>query len=153
MLLAVERLIAPAAAHPEPRIDENCSILDVTVVFTSVDTTVNALRKAGALASRLSARITILVPQIVPYPLPVTSPPVLIDFNEKRFRVIAVESPVATTVKIFLCRDRLLTLVEVLKPQSLVVVGARRRWWPTAEKKMAKQLRRAGHEVLIVETE
>jgi hypothetical protein len=34
-----------------------------------------------------------IVPQIVPYPLPLTSPPVLVDFNERRLRVIASKLP------------------------------------------------------------
>ena len=58
-----------------------------------------------------------MVPQVVPYPLPLESPPVLIDWNERRFRVIADESPVETTVRIYLCRDRLETLTAVLKPE------------------------------------
>jgi len=112
-----------------------------------------ALRKAGDLANRLSGRITLVVPQVVPYPLPLTSPPVLLDWNEKRFRVIASESPVETTVLIYLCRDRLKTLTTELSSRSLVVVGGRKRWWPTAEKRLARKLRRAGHEVLFAETE
>jgi hypothetical protein len=127
--------------------------LDVAVVFTSADATIAALKKAGALASSLSARILLLVPQIVPYPLPLESPPVLIDFSERRFRMIAIESPVETIVRVFLCRDRLETLSMVLKPHSLVVVGGRRRWWPTSEERLAKRLRRAGHEVILAETE
>jgi hypothetical protein len=127
--------------------------LDVAVVFTSADATIAALKKAGALASRLSARILLLVPQIVPYPLPLESPPVLIDFSKKRFQTSATESPVETIVRVFLCRDRLETLSKVLKPHSLVVVGGRRRWWPTAEERLAIRLRRAGHEVVFAETE
>jgi len=46
------------------------------------------------------ARITLLVPQIVPYPLPLTSPPILLDFNERRFRLIAEQAPVETTVRL-----------------------------------------------------
>ena len=118
---------------PPPAIDETESRLNIAVVFTSVEATLVALRKAGALANRLSGRITLVVPQVVPYPLPLTSPPVLLDWNERRFRVIASESPVETTVLIYLCRDRLETLLAVLSPRSLVVIGGRKRWWPTAE--------------------
>lgn len=153
MSLAMEKLLGLATGRPEARSDESHFGLDVVVVFTAIDVTIAALRKAGVLANRLSAHITLLVPQIVPYPLPITSPPVLLDFNERRFRVIACESPVKTTVKIVLCRDTLLTLTEVLKPHSLVVMGGRKHWWPTAENKLARKLRRLGHEVILVETE
>ena len=43
---------------------------------------------------------------MVPYPLPLTSPPVLLDFSERQFRVLASQSPVETIVRIYLCRDR-----------------------------------------------
>ncbi len=127
--------------------------LAVAVIFTTVAATIAALRQAGALASRLGARITLLAPQIVPYPLPLASPPVLLDFNERRFQLIAEESPVETDVHIYLCRDPLEALRGALPPRSLVVLGGRRRWWPTREKRLARQLRRAGHEVVFTEME
>jgi hypothetical protein len=154
MALALERLIAPASGVPaRPFPEESDSKLEITVVFTSVDATLAALKEAGNLAENLGARITLLVPQIVPYPLPLTSPPVLVDFNERRLRVIASHCCVETRVSIYLCRDTLETLKSVLKPGSLVVVGTRRRWWPTSERKLAAKLRHSGYEVVVTERE
>jgi hypothetical protein len=154
MSLAFEKTLVPAAIHPEiPPAGEINHKLDVTVVFTSVDLTLRALKQAGALAERLESRITLVVPQVVPYPLPLTSPPVLLDFNERRFSVLASQSPVETTVCIYLCRDRWDALQLALKPRSLVVIGGRKGWWALPEKRLARQLRRAGHEVVLVETE
>jgi hypothetical protein len=136
----------PAAEGPEPQ-------LNVQVVFTSVPATLAALKAAAGLASRLKARVNLVVPQVVPYPCPLDSPPVLLDFNERRFRTIAAESQIDTTVQLYLCRDRWETLKNVLKPRSLVVVGGRKRWWPTHEERLAAKLRRAGHEVVFAETE
>ena len=152
--LAFERIVVPAHGRPEqPEGAEPDSRLDVAVVFTSADATIAALRRAGALASSLGARIVLLVPQIVPFPLPLNSPPVLIDFSERRFREIARASGIDTAVRIYLCRDRLEMLSVVLKPRSLVIVGGRKRWWRTAEKRLARKLRQAGHEVLFAETQ
>jgi hypothetical protein len=151
MALAFERMLIPAAARPDEAVKQESTRLGVVVVSTSVEGTVHALRKAGALASRLSARISLVVPQVVPYPLPLTSPPVLLDFSERRFRAIAAESPVETTVRLYLCRDQMETLAAVLEPHSLIVLGARKRWWPTQEKRLARKLRRAGHEVILEE--
>jgi hypothetical protein len=154
MSLALERLIAPASGVPaRPFLEESDPKLEITVVFTSVDATLAALKEAGNLAESLGARITLIVPQIVPYPLPLTSPPVLVDFNERRLRVIASHCCVETRVSIYLCREPLETLKSVLKPGSLVVVGTRKRWWPTAEKRLASKLRRIGHEVVVTERE
>jgi len=154
MALALEKLFVPAPGRPEAvEAQDEETRLGVVVIFTSVEATVEALRRAGALASSLHARITLVVPQVVPYPLPLASPPVLLDFSERRFRVIAEESPVETTVRLYLCRDRMETLSAVLASHSLVVLGGRRRWWPTGEKRLARRLRRAGHEVIFTETE
>ena len=149
---AFEKLLVPTPRLAgEPAAGAANSKLNVAVIFTSIESTLSALRTAGALANRLRACITLIVPQIVPYPLPLTSPSVLLDFAERRCRVIADESPVETTVQIYLCRDRVETLRGALKPHSLVVIGGGRSWWPTPEKRLACQLRRAGHEVVFAE--
>jgi hypothetical protein len=147
---AYEKVLPPQEPRSSQPKDHG---LNVVVVCSSMRETRAALRKAGALASELSAQITLVVPQTVPYPLPLTSPPVLLDFAERRLRDLAGESPVAVVVRIYLCRDRFEALDMVLKPRSLVVLGGRKRWWPTAEKALARRLRRKGHEVILTETE
>jgi hypothetical protein len=154
MALALERMIAPVTGVPARPLTEGAdSNLDIAVVFTSVDATLTALKEAGNLAQSLGGRITLVVPQIVPYPLPLASPPVLVDFNERRMRVLASGCPVETRVAIYLGRDPIEILKSVLRPGSLVVVGARKRWWPTREKRLAAQLRRTGYEVIVTERE
>jgi hypothetical protein len=41
------------------------------------------------------------------------------------------------------------TIRQVLKPDSVVIVGGRKRWWPTREQKLATALRRDGHRVIL----
>jgi len=146
-----ERQFTPAVVSR--RIGEAESTLDIAVVFTTVNSTLAALKKAGALASSLNGRINLVVPQVVPYPLPLTNPPVPISFNERLFRVIAGESSIETSVRLYLCRDSLDTVLAVLSPHSLVVVGARARGWLNPEKRLARKLRRAGHQVIVTEGE
>jgi hypothetical protein len=147
-----ERLISPSTrlGSLPAAVDANAA-LNITVVFTSVASTLSALRRAGTLANRLHAHITVIVPQVVPYPLSLTSPPVSVDFTQRRFHVLASESPIETTVRVCPCRNRVETLLDVLKPHSLVVIGGAKRWWPTQEKRLSRELRRSGHEVLFVE--
>jgi hypothetical protein len=155
MSLAIEKILAPAPAHPARHVGEDTEQkLSISVVFTSVESTLAALKKAGSLANSLGARIMLVALQIVPYPLPLEPPPVLIEFNENRFRVLASQSPVQTSVQIYLCRDRFETLTSVLKAVSIVVLGGRKRtWWPTKDERLARRLRRAGYEVIFKETE
>ena len=153
MSLAIEKILIPATGHPaQPAGVEADQQLNIAVVFTSVEATLAALKEAGSLANSLGARITLVVPQVVPFPLPLETPPVLVEFNENRFRVMASQSPVATSVQIYLCRNRFETLAAALKPGSIVVVGGRKRWWPTPDETLARQLRRAGYEVVFKET-
>jgi hypothetical protein len=149
MSLAIAKTWIPAR-----EVEDADQRLNIAVVFTSVESTLTALKEAGTLASSLGARITLLVPQVVPHPLPLESPPVLVEFNERRFRVIADQAPVETRVFIYLCRDRLPTLSSVLERGSIVVLGGRkRRWWPTRDESLARNLRKAGFEVIFKETE
>jgi hypothetical protein len=155
MSLAFEGVVFPGTSKPAAPGDERTDqTLNISVIFTSVESTVAALRKAGNLAGGLAARITLLVLQIVPYPLPLEHPPVLLDWSETRFRAIACQSPVETVVRLYLCRDKTQTLKAALRPGSLVVIGGRkRRWLFSREKRLAATLRRAGHKVIFSEWE
>ena len=155
MLLALEKTLLPASRTPDRKSGEqDGKKLNVTVVFTSVPSTLVALRRAGLLATSLNARIVLIVPQVVPYPLPLESPPVLLDWNERRFRTIADTTPVETVVRLFLCRDPLQALEKALGPRSLVVVAGPRTWSPfSREKQLARRLRGQGHEVIFTEME
>ena len=152
MPLTIEKPPRPAnKVAIEPAAGAANSKLNVAVIFTTIEATLSALRKAGAMANRLHACITLIVPQVVPYPLPLNRPPVSQDFNERHFRVLAEDSPIETTVRVYLCRDREETLRQVLEPHSLVVIGAKRRWWASAENRLARHLHRAGHEIVFAE--
>ena len=159
MSLAMEKLLAPATGRPAQHLrEETDQKLNIAVVFTSVEPTLSAVKDAGNLANSLGARIKLVVPQVVPYPLPLETPPVLLEFNENRFRVMASQSPVETSVQVYLCRDRLEALTSALKPGSIVVLGGRKRRWLAGwalskDERLAGQLRRAGYEVLFMETE
>jgi hypothetical protein len=110
-----------------------------------------ALNRAAALAKGLNSRITLFVSQAVPYSLPLEKPPVPLTFRERQLRAIAAQSPVETTVRLYLCRDPWQALTAALRPHSLVVVGVRRRWWPTRERTLVRKLRRRGYEVVLID--
>ena len=148
------KLTSPLLGGPEKiAAERDESRLNISVIYTGVESTLAALKHAGELASSLGARITLVATQLVPYPLPLRSPAVSPDFNEQRFRVIAGQSRVETNVMVYLCRDRVETLKDILRPRSLVVIGGSKGWWPTHEQRLASKLRRAGHEVVFSEME
>lgn len=147
MPLVLENRLKTLPAH---RTDVHSGVaapqgLKLMVIFTSVEATLAALHEAAKLANRLAGHIALTVPQVVPCPLPLTTPPVLLEWSERRFRAIAGQCQVETRVYLYLCRDRIAALTAILTPHSLVVLGGPKRWWPTQEARLARRLRRAGH--------
>jgi len=135
-------LSLPSEANP-------ATPLEVDVIYTTPHETLAAMALAAALAMKLDAEINLLALQVVPYQLELTRPPVRVEYLENRFRRLASHSPIETRVRIVLCRDQLQALRSALKPHSLVVIGAGRRWWPTPQKKLARRLRQDGHHVFL----
>ena len=127
--------------------------LEVNVIFTDPQATVAALKTAGSLARDLGACIRVRAALAVPYALPLNKPPVSAGFIEEflsdlvcRLELDAFEP----SVHLYLCRDQVETLLHVLSPNSLVVIGGRKHWWPTAERRAAKALRSKGHRVVFI---
>ena len=125
--------------------------LEVNVIFTTIPGTLAALRLAGQYARDLRGRISILATQIVPYPLPLERPPVAPEFTTRCYRTLAADQRIETRVQVYLCRDSQQALLQALKPNSLVVIGGRKRWWPTREQALARILRSHGHQVIFVD--
>lgn len=124
--------------------------LEVNVLCTSAPATVKAMEKAVEFARGLNARLHLLAAQQVCYAVPLEASPIAMEFQEARFRKIAQASGVEARVDIFLCRDAKQTFSRNLRPHSLVVLGSPKRWWPTREERLARHLRRSGHEVVVI---
>ncbi len=124
--------------------------LPLAVVPTSPEAAVAVLKKVEALASRFQARVDLIVTEVVPYPLPLNKPPIPLSFLRSRLRALAAESVLGPTVRLILCRDRAATLMAVLKPYSLIVIGRRKSRWVITEDRLARKLRRAGYNVICM---
>jgi hypothetical protein len=122
----------------------------ITVLYTSVRPTLAALRRAASLARDLGATIRILDVRVVPRPLPLDRPPVDTDVLERNISTLADGQPIPTRIEICFGRDIADSLLQSLGPNSLVVIGAKTRWWPAKEQRWAKQLSRHGHQVIFV---
>jgi hypothetical protein len=127
--------------------------LEVNVIFTDLQATVAALRTAGSLARDLGACIRVRAALAVPYALPLDRPPVSADFIEELLSDLVCRLDLDAfepSVHLYQCRDRVETLLRVLSPNSLVVIGGRKQWWPTAERQVAKALQSKGHRVVFI---
>lgn len=128
--------------------------LEVNVIFTEPPATAAALRAAESFARGLGACVRLRAAIIVPWQLPLDQPPVSVSFFEQILRdLVDQQNPDAPeqTIHLYICRDWVETLLEVLRPNSVVVIGCRKCWWPTGESRMVRALRAKGHRVVLVD--
>jgi hypothetical protein len=130
----------------------NCS-RSVVVLFTSANRTLKALESARSLAHTLCLPIVVLATPVVPYPLQLEEPQVPFNFKIRNFTETAKQYPEDISVVAYHCRDRMQALKQVLPPDSPILVGIRKRWWPSCDERLARTLGRAGYSVTVVETE
>jgi hypothetical protein len=125
--------------------------LEVTVIFTDAPGTLAALQMAEDLAPQLDAHIRLLMPYEVPYALPLGRPPVPVEFLEGQIRKVTGKLHLDVSAHVYLCRDKRRALNILLRPHSLVIVGGKRRWWPTAAQKLARSLQASGHHAIFTD--
>jgi hypothetical protein len=143
----------PQSTNRDIAEEQGVGQLEVNVIFTDPAATAVALHYAASLARGLSGRISLRAPLVVPLRLSLDESPVSVRFMERRLSDLVYrlgEDAAGATVHLYLCRDRLEALLEVLSPDSLVVIGGRKRWWATEESRIAKALRSKGHRVVFV---
>ena len=98
------------------------------VIYTSDEGTKRALQKEWALAQDLSARVRLVFVYAVPYALPLGRPAVSLPFLQGKLLKLASGFPGEASVHIILCREFLRAVQDTLPPDSLVVLGGRKRW-------------------------
>lgn len=126
--------------------------LEVNVIFTDREATAAALKMTESLARGLGACIRLRAGIVVPVQLPLDRPPVSVGFFEKMLREVAGDAQPdgqERSIHLYLCRDWQDTLLGILKPNSVAVIGVRKRWWPSKERRLARVLRRRGFRVIL----
>jgi len=124
---------------------------EIIVLFTTHAGTVAALKIASRLSANLGARPKVLMLYEVPYTLPLGKRALPEGFLENLVRALRRDFPEEISMDLHLCRHPRQGLREVLLPHSLIVLGGRKRWWPTAEQRLAEFLHSSGHQVIFVD--
>jgi hypothetical protein len=126
--------------------------LELFVIFTDLPGTLAAVRSAETLAQQLGAHLRLLMPYEVSYRLPLTKPPVPVEFLEGQLRDLAAKTGLEVDAQVCLCRDKKRALGSLLPPNSLTVVGGKQRWWPNAAQLLARSMQRDGHQVIFADS-
>jgi hypothetical protein len=150
------RTLKPAFEDVIPRDFQDSghdSELRISVVYTTREATLKALKAAGALAQGLNARLELIVTEIVPFRLPLECPGVSLEFLGERQESLVTDAGLEVEevrVEICLCRNAQHALREALAPRSLVLLGGRKKWWVGREQRLEKFLIALGHRVVFI---
>ena len=121
--------------------------LRLIVPYTTPELTRTALRHAAA-SRDLDIHVCLVDLQVIPFPA--NEPTIDEEFSEHRLDELLKETGVPGTGVVFYTADWFRGLKRILQPESLVVLATKKTWWPTREKKLARLLRRAGHQVVLL---
>jgi len=130
------------------------SRFQVTVVATTREGTLAALKTGAALAKNIGAPITLATVQVLRSHLPLELPPFMVEFFEKKAFALVSDAGIrdrAVTIQIWFCHDQKKCLRQALGPQNLVVIGGTRRWFRREEQKLEEWLCREGYPTIFAD--
>jgi hypothetical protein len=123
----------------------------VSVVYTTVDATIGAARIASELANAMRVSLRVVHFRTVPRQVPVDHPDGLSPIETTAFVERLRAEGIAARMRVYLCRDEAKTIPFVFRPNSIVMIGGRRSWWPTRAERWRRALEGAGHFVVFVD--
>lgn len=129
------------------------SRLRIYVLYTTIEGTLAAVNTAAQHARDLGAGLTIVVADVVPFRYPVEAAPVSASFYETLCRALIEESRLEKNtceIEVYFCRDQAACIEQVLKPKSLVVLGATKSWRNRHERRLEKALKQKGFDTVFV---
>ena len=133
--------------------DGSAGELDVVVPYTEWSVTDALLKRAVEFTAGLNARLTLVAVHTVPYAEPFGCPAAVHAHLVEQLVDLASRCPLPVNPQVVLARGRAECFAYVLKPKSIVLLGARKHWWRTEEEKLARSLARDGHKVVLLHVE
>ncbi len=138
--------IDPGNIEPEPYSSE----IEVVVPYTGYATTRSVLERTAALTAGLAARISLVAIHTVPYPADFRCPISVHSFLVEQLVCLSGLCLLPVDAQVVLARTFEDGFRRVLKPQSTVLIGSRKRFWRTSEERMANALVLDGHKVILL---
>jgi hypothetical protein len=124
--------------------------LRVFIPCTSPELAVVTLRALTGMAEGLSVEEVLTAVRIVPYPLPLDRPDVRRSHLVRQLRTLADPFTIRLRIRLVFARDLISAFRKTLPPASLVLLATKRRWWRTAEERLARALKGDGHRVVLL---
>jgi hypothetical protein len=141
-----ELQIDPGTLATSEPVDE----LEVVVPYTEWAVTDALLKRAASLTAGLNVRLKLIAVHAIPYPDTFACPTAVHAHLVEQLVDLASRSPLPVDAQVVLARSREEGFRYILKPESTVLVGARKHFWRTAEESLAKTLVADGHKVALI---
>jgi len=124
--------------------------IEIVVPYTEWALADAALKRAAALTAGLKAAVRLVAVHAIPFPQTFHCPEAVQAHLVGRLTDLAKRCPIPVEPQVVLARYRDEGFRYVLKPASIVMIGARKRFWRTREEKLARALARDGHAVALI---
>ncbi|HUB32480.1 MAG TPA: hypothetical protein VMA31_05600 [Bryobacteraceae bacterium] len=121
--------------------------LEIAVPYTQPDVTRKIVERAAVLAHGLEARLCLVAVHAAPYPGPLNCPNAVRAFLVERLLELCANAPLPAEARIVVARSFDEGFRRTLRPESIVLLGTRRRFWRTREERLARALAADGHRV------
>lgn len=108
------------------------------------------LERAMSLAAGLNARISLVAVHVTPFPLDFGCPASTHAFLVEQLSELAAQCEFPIHAEVIMARSRADGFRHAFSRTATVLVGARKHWWRTAEKKLARALARDGRQVVLM---
>jgi len=123
--------------------------MQFVVVHTERQVTAAVLQRAAELVSGLNASVLLLAVHTVPFPASFASASSSHAHLVEELADLATECVLPVTPHVVMARYRDEGYRYLLRDESTVLVGTRRRPWQTQEERLAHQLAKDGHKVIL----
>lgn len=141
-------------ARPDADAESHCpdQPIQVVVPYTEAKHTREALTAAAVMTRGLSAIIKLVAVQVIPFPAPFYCPATMREHLEAELELLAGECISRVEATIVLARTQEEGYRHAIEPETTVLLTYPRRVWPTRQERLARQLRRLGYKVALVQS-
>lgn len=130
---------------------QSANSAEIVVLYTGPELTVVALESAVQLTKDLDFHLVLLAVHIVPYPLELRPLSIIENHLAAQLQTVATACPLPVIARIAFARDISEAFRQSVRPESLVLIGSRKRWWLTRSDKWAHELASHGFRTALVQ--
>ena len=126
------------------------AVMQFVVVHSQPAITAAVLRRAADLVAGLNASVLLVAVHTVPFPAEFSSALASHAHLVGEMADLASECALPVTPHVVMARWRDEGLRFLLREESTVLVGSKKRSWPTQEEQLARVLAKDGHKVILL---